>query len=364
MSDVKYWSGSGWISVKGPTGSAGATGPAGPTGPTGPTGATSTVAGPTGATGATGPAGAVTGQVLYFDNTASDLALPSITGTVYAAVNSNPDTITRSSGSFVTDGFVAGQKIAMSGWLNAGNNGTFVVTIVAANTLTLATVNALTAEAAGRTVTIAQDRERITRAPASGTEQDESQSIVLADGDVTIDSYTTVAGYPGTLAIPAGIWNFHAWSWVSAGTTITIKFRVLQVSAAGIETVLFTTTPTTVTATSSGAAQEVQHSYTVAADIPLLTTDRIIVRVIGANSSATARTLHFVYQGSSRASHVETTLTVAGVGVPVGGATGQMLVRTGSSDYSTGWSTPSVIYYQTAAPAAPANGNIWVDSDG
>ncbi len=295
----------------------------------------------TGDTGPTGPAGAVSGQVLYFDNTASDLLLPSITGTVYAAVNSNPDTITRSSGSFVTDGFVAGMKVTTSGFATGANNGTFVVTIVAANTLTLATIHALTAEAAGATVTIKADRERITRAPASGTQQDESQSIVLADGadGVTLDTYLTPSGYPGALAIPAGEWRFHGWFYVSAGATCAVKFRVIKVSATGAETTLFTTAASAAIASTSVAAPtEVQLSYTVAADIALLTTDRIAIRVIGNNSSATARTLHFVYQGSTFASHVETSLTVAGVGVPVGGAANTVLKKTSASDYDTAWS--------------------------
>jgi hypothetical protein len=313
---------------RGDVGAAGADGAAGATGATGPTGAT----------GATGPAGAVTGQVIWFDNTASDLTMPSITGTVYAAVNSNPDTITRSSGSFVTDGFVAGQKIVTSGFANGANNGTFVVTVVAAGTLTLATIHALTAEAAGAAVTIRQDRERITRAPASGTQQDESVSIVVADGDVTIDSYLTPSGYPGSLAIPAGEWRFHAWSYVSAGATTTIKFRVIKVSSTGVETTLFTTSASAaIASTSVSTPTEVQLSYTVAADIALATTDRIVVRVIGNNSSATARVLHFVYQGATFASHVETTLTVAGVGVPVGGATGLVLGKKSASDYDTEW---------------------------
>ena len=368
--------------VAGYQGPQGATGPTGATGATGSTGATGTAAtiavhstttgdagssaivtnvgsssaasldfiiprgdtGATGSTGPTGPAGAVTGQTLYFDNTASDLTLPSVTGTVYSFNGGgNPDIIHRSSGSFLTDGFLAGMKITVSGAGQAGNNGTFVVTIAAASDLTLATIHALTTESAGATVTIKADRERITRAPASGTEQDESQSIVLADGDVTLDTYVTPAGYPGALAIPAGTWNFHAWFYVSAGNTCTVKFRVLKISATGVETTLFTTAASAaIAATTLASPTEVQLSYTVASDIPLLTTDRVAVRIVGNNSSATARVVHFVYQGSSHASHVETTLPVAGVGVPVGGATGVVLAKKSGSDYDTEWvATPS-----------------------
>ena len=59
MSDLKYWNGTAWVSLKGPSGPTGPTGPTGAqgavgaTGPTGPQGTT----GNTGATGPTGPQG-------------------------------------------------------------------------------------------------------------------------------------------------------------------------------------------------------------------------------------------------------------------------------------------------------------------
>jgi hypothetical protein len=307
-------------SVRGARGPGGGRGVAGETGPAGPAGAK----GETGATGPQGPQGVqgekgdqgepgqVAGLVLYFDNTASDVTGPTVTGTVFAAVNSNPDTITRSSGSFVTDGFIAGMKIKTSGFATPANNGTFAVTIVAADKLTLATIHALTAEAAGATVTIYVDREKLTRVPTSGTEVDEAQSVVLADGAVPLDAYTTSSGVPGALEIPVGIWEFHAWGWVSstAGTTTTLKFEVSKVTDAGVATVLFTTSTVTLTATSLSTAQTIILPYTVAAAIPLLITDRITVRVLANNSSSTARVAHFVYQGTARSSHVVTTFNI------------------------------------------------------
>lgn len=329
------------------------------------------------------------GQILWFDNTQSDATLPTVTGTQFACSNSNPDTVVRGTGSFITDGFVPGMKITMSGWTNAGNNATFSIALVAANTLTLVTANALTAEAAGPSVTISTNRERLLRSPASGAEQDEAQSIVLADGDVTLDSYCTAVNFPAALAIPAGVWEFHAWAWVSSvtGTTVTMKFRVSKLSAAGVVTPLFTTTPTTVTATSAGTAQEIIRQYTVAADIPLATTDRIVVDVVGNNSSTTARTLHFIYQGTTRASHLATSLPI-GLSAPIGGLTNQALVKKSDANYDVKWggpyaelagatftgevdvvsptAVPSVgarqIHFSTTAPTAGdgANGDVWI----
>ncbi len=59
-------------------------------------------------------------------------------------VDSNPDTITRTVGSFVTDGFQAGMRIVVSG--TASNDGEFTVATVAALTLTLVAADAVVAE--------------------------------------------------------------------------------------------------------------------------------------------------------------------------------------------------------------------------
>ncbi len=59
-------------------------------------------------------------------------------------VDSNPDTITRGAGSFITDGYAAGMLIVVTG--TASNNGTFRVAAVVAGTLTLASSETLVAE--------------------------------------------------------------------------------------------------------------------------------------------------------------------------------------------------------------------------
>ena len=136
----------------------------------------------------------------------------------------------------------------------------------------------------------------------------------MADGGVAIDNYVTVSGFPGTLAIPAGNWTFNGWFYVSSGTTCTIKYEVCKLAISGVSTVLFTTASSSViTSTSAITPSEIVTNYTIPSDITILTTDRIIVRVLASNSSVTARTVHFLYQGTTFASHIETTLTVIGV---------------------------------------------------
>ncbi len=84
------------------------------------------------------------------------------TGTLtdIAFVDSNPDTITRLSGSFITDGFAVGMKISVSG--SASNDGTYTLAGVGALTLTLDAGDALTPESAGASVDIdCYDGERL-----------------------------------------------------------------------------------------------------------------------------------------------------------------------------------------------------------
>jgi len=84
----------------------------------------------------------------------SHISGATVTGTTYAAVDSNPDTITDSGNGFVTAGFEAGMVITVSGSSEGGNNTTHIVDTVAAGTLTLSSASALTADGAGDTWTI------------------------------------------------------------------------------------------------------------------------------------------------------------------------------------------------------------------
>lgn len=75
----------------------------------------------------------------------------------FTFANADPDTLTRSAGSWVTDGFTAGMAVTIAGAANAANNGTFIVDTVSATVLTFIDEVAFTAEgptaASGYTVT-------------------------------------------------------------------------------------------------------------------------------------------------------------------------------------------------------------------
>lgn len=56
----------------------------------------------------------------------------------------------------------------------------------------------------------------------------------------------------------------------------------------------------------------------------------------------------------------------AGAGVPAGGTTGQVLAKTSGADHHLAWVTPSggpAITVGTTAPASPATGDLWVDTN-
>lgn len=55
-------------------------------------------------------------------------------------------TYTRGSGSFVTDGFLAGQTVTTSGFTNSGNNGTHVIATVTATVMTMTSATGLVNE--------------------------------------------------------------------------------------------------------------------------------------------------------------------------------------------------------------------------
>jgi hypothetical protein len=215
-------------------------------------------------------------------------------------------------------------KIKVTGATNVGNNATWAIRTVAASTLTLIGSSALTNEAAGASVSITTDYEKLTRVPVGGVQVNES--VIAQVGDTNgapVDSYATVVMVPGQTTIPGGNWTFHCWAYVNNATgTNTVKFQVSKITDAGVATILFTTQVSAdISSTSSAAPQECIVQYTVPdATYSLLTTDRIVITPLMTTTEAN-RTMTFVYQGTAFASHVETTFAVT---APAGatGATG------------------------------------------
>jgi hypothetical protein len=143
--------------------------------------------------------------------------------------------------------------------------------------------------------------------PAGNVEADETVVVNSGLGQVIVDPYVTILGQPGITNIPAGLWRFRTFHYVShAGGNTNAVFKVYKRSAAGAETLLFSATSEDINAL---AVQEYLTSYAQATDIPLLTTDRIEIKVYGQSTSASNKDFHFVYDGSIHTSHVLTSIS-------------------------------------------------------
>ena len=306
---------SGYTGHSGVIGNSGAKGDSGTSGTSGSSG-TPGLSGQSGSSGFSGTVGQAAGMYLYFDHADNPDYDITLTSNQLAFVTATtPDTLTRADGgSFITNGFQAQQKIKVTGGLNNGL--TYPILSVAANTITFVRATAVVNEPAGTTITITVQDEKLTRLPVSGVEVVESQ-LVYNDSpeDVVgapIDNYMTVSLVPGQTSIPAGSWEFDFWAYASVASQGYLHFVVCKVDAATFAvTTLFTTSKAEITSVvaSTDAQKHYTLQYALASPITLLTTDRIVIRVMATTTTA-SRTLYWIYQGTSRASHVLTTFSI------------------------------------------------------
>ena len=297
-----------------------------------------------GGSGYSGPAGGNAGLRLWFDNIQSDMTIPTVIYSDLTWTNSGTnDYVETAAGNFVTDGWVVGRKVKVTGASVVLNNGTWSIKTVTTSRITFTSAGSITSDSdVGIPVTFQTDRETLTRTPVIGIEEDESIALVAADGSVCIDNYCTVTGVPGVAAIPAGLWTMSGVFWVSStsSTVVTAKFAVRSVTTAGVITEHGTSSTAIITATSNATAQRLSMTWANVADIAIATTDRIIVRVQFNNDSGTSRTAHFIYQGTTRPSYVDTTFNVTAPSGLSGfsGWSGESGVSGWSGDSTSGWS--------------------------
>lgn len=134
-----------------------------------------------------------------------------------AFVDSDPDTITRVSGSFLNDGFKPDVGVTVSG--STSNDGTYAIPTVEANTLTLTVLGELVAEGAGASVTITQTAQAGTSGDTEPTWPGSAGQRVL-DNDiiweaVTSDSITWEASSILTSGGSEPTWPTEAGAFVS-----------------------------------------------------------------------------------------------------------------------------------------------------
>ena len=149
--------------------------------------------------------------------------------------------------------------------------------------------------------------ETIKNIPSSAAEVDEAVTINATFSPVLIDSYASPSNLPNTTIIPAGLWEFHTYNYMTPGVTGTVleNITVFNRTAAGVETRLFSVyvqiTSTTPTAYVIDYVQE--NSFNISS------TDRLVFKIYGETDTVPDRTFHFVYQGSTHMSHIHTPLS-------------------------------------------------------
>jgi Collagen triple helix repeat (20 copies) len=270
----------------GPTGATGATGPAGaPTGPTGPTGP-----GGTGPTGATGPAGAPTGAT-------------GATGPV--SIVPGPSGATGPTGQGATG--------------NTGNTGqtgapSFVPGPTGATGVSSGALYYL-AESIPSDINPYKEALRISDGLAEST-----VSIITSNGggDVLVDSFATVPGDPGVLAVPGNPWLFNIYAAVdNLLATSNIFVQVFQRTALGIENLLFQSPQIPLTSTSV-------TQYVVLVPEPTFSisiTDRLIFKIYG-NTLAPSAFITIYFEGVAHTSQIQSTIGQGYAGITGSGQTG------------------------------------------
>jgi len=121
---------------------------------------------------------------------------PDDTGSTALAVNVSFE-VTRAAGSFVTDGFVTGEKVRLSGFTNAGNNSDRVINTVVALTMTFTSTTGMVAEAAGtdeRVQGIFDSVEAISWSGGTG------QLLAMVFLDTNVTAFSVSAGLAFTRA--------------------------------------------------------------------------------------------------------------------------------------------------------------------
>jgi hypothetical protein len=124
------------------------------------------------------------GRFLITAVTPTELTVGGTTGSATLAATTAG--YTRTTGSFVTDGFFIGMPVSASGFTQSANNGASTVTNVTATTLTVAKAPATVAEdaAAGRTVS---------RAAANVVEAAAAGRMITSDAGITVTKSATIA---------------------------------------------------------------------------------------------------------------------------------------------------------------------------
>jgi hypothetical protein len=166
--------------------------------------------------------------------------------------------------------------------------------------------------------------------------------FTVAGGATTIVAeYQTPNGIPGTIQIPAGLWQFFLhFNAGAAGQNWVIRPTVYKRDLGGIETLLFTPDPKIVTNMSTTTTMYVSDG--VFSATALLASDRIVVKISMENTTGVSQTATFRTEGSQ---HYSVGLTTLNQVVPNNAVTNV----TGTAPIvSSGGTTPAISITQAS----------------
>lgn len=159
-------------------------------------------------------------------------------------------------------------------------------------------------------------------------------TVVGAGATATIQSFQTPSGVPNTTNIPAGLWQFYLHFSGTSGDSWDVYAEVYKRDLGGIETLLLTTDAILTTTLTAIPTMILTDGVFPASTV--LTTDRIVVKVLAINLSGVSQTITFHTEGSTNYSVGTTTLNQI---VPTGAVTSV----TGTAPVvSSGGTTPAI----------------------
>jgi len=143
--------------------------------------------------------------------------------------------------------------------------------------------------------------DKLLEIPANDAEDEDSQTVTAADGEVLLDGYITEV--LNTVQIPDGAWEFKTYAKVSSAVGLSeIIIRVYKRASGGTETELFNTTTGEINATSA----TLYTTILVQPDFAVLATDRLLIKYFAKTSSVVARTVTLYHEGVVNYSHIHT----------------------------------------------------------
>jgi len=141
--------------------------------------------------------------------------------------------------------------------------------------------------------------EQLLRTPTTTTLVEET--IAINNNTVIFDSYATIAGFPGSTTIPAGIWTMHGHFQFSAVTGDNyIHWDVYKRTSGGTETLLFRMSSADIAVTTEQEIllQEVQSAVVLAIG------DRLVVKLY-AQTTGAAKNATFRYSSDAKFAFIQ-----------------------------------------------------------